>query len=67
LTLIGVGTFGILMLLGGSSGCGLFAFAEFGGAIVVLWRIIRRCVIGVRLIEMHVVVTAGRCQGLTGQ
>lgn len=55
------------MLLGGSLGSGLFAFAEFGGAILLLWRLIRRCVIGVRLIEMHAVVTAGRCQGLTGQ
>jgi hypothetical protein len=55
------------MLRGGSSGCGLFAFAEFGGAILLLCRLIRRWVIGVRLIEMHVVVTAGRCQGLTGQ
>ena len=55
------------MLLGGSSGSGLFAFAEFGGAILVWRKLISRCVIGGGLIEMRVGVTAGRCQGLTGQ
>jgi hypothetical protein len=55
------------MLLGGSSGCSFFAFAEFRGAILVLRGLIGRRVIGVRLVEMRVVVTAGRCEGFTGQ
>jgi len=55
------------MLLGGSSGCSFFAFAEFCGAILVLRGLIGRRVIGVRLVEMRVVVTAGRCEGFTGQ
>jgi hypothetical protein len=67
LTIIGVGNFGILMLLGGSGGCSFFAFAEFRGAILVLRGLFGRPVIGVRLVEMHVVVTAGRCEGFTGQ
>lgn len=67
LTLIGVGNLGILMLSSGSRGCGFFAFAEFGGAILLLRRLVDRGVIGVRLIEVNVVVNTGGCEGLTGQ
>jgi hypothetical protein len=55
------------MLLGGSRGCGFFAFAEFRGAILLLRRLIGWCVIGVRLIEVHVIVNAGSCKGFTRQ
>jgi hypothetical protein len=67
LTLIGVGNLGILMLSGGSRSCSFFAFAEFGGAVLGLWRLIDRHVIGVRLIMVHIVVNAGGCEGLTRQ
>lgn len=58
LTLLGVGTFGILMLLGGGRSGGFFAFAEFRGAIFLLRWLIGGRVIGVRLIEVRVFVTA---------
>jgi hypothetical protein len=69
LTLIGVGNFRILTLLGGSSGCSFFAFAEFRGAILVLQRFFCRRVIGVRvrLIEVRFVVNTGGCEGFAGQ
>jgi hypothetical protein len=67
LTLIGVGNLGILMLLGSGRSGGFFAFAEFRGAILLLRGLIGRSVIGVRLIEMRVFVTAGSCEGFTGQ
>ena len=55
------------MLLGGGRSCGFFAFAEFRGAILLLRGLIGRRVIGVRLIEVHIVVNAGGCEGFTGQ